>query len=96
MGSHVPRPLAAQNLKGPRAEFSLFFVSLARNMLENVILVSISMFFGSRSSKIYSMTLKFLFPKQAEIHTVAFKVNDLEFQGHVIEIENSNYHLWIP
>ena len=27
---------------------------------------------------------------------VAFKVNDLEFQGHVIEIENSNYHLWIP
>ena len=26
----------------------------------------------------------------------AFKVNDLEFQGHVIEIENSNYHLWIP
>ena len=24
-----------------------------------------------------------------EIHTVAFKVNDLEFQGHVIEIENS-------
>ena len=28
--------------------------------------------------------------------TVAFKVNDLEFQGHVIEIENSNYHLWIP
>ena len=31
-----------------------------------------------------------------EIHTVAFKVNDLEFQGHVIEIENSNYHLWIP
>ena len=29
-----PRPLAAQNLKGPRAEFSLFFVYLARNMLE--------------------------------------------------------------
>ena len=34
--------------------------------------------------------------QQAEIHMVAFKVNDLEFQGHVIEIENSNYHLWIP
>ena len=34
--------------------------------------------------------------KQAEIHTVAFKVNDFEFQGHVIEIENSNYHFWIP
>ena len=34
--------------------------------------------------------------QQAEIHTVAFKVNDLEFQGHVIEIENSKYHLWIP
>ena len=31
-----------------------------------------------------------------EIHTVAFKVNDLEFQGHVIEVENSNYHHWIP
>ena len=31
-----------------------------------------------------------------EMHTVAFKVNDLEFQGHVIKIENSNYHLWIP
>ena len=29
-------------------------------------------------------------------HMVAFKVNDLEFQGHVIEIENSIYHLWIP
>ena len=27
------------------------------------------------------------------MHTVAFKVNDLEFHGHVIEIENSNYHL---
>ena len=24
-----------------------------------------------------------------------YKVNDLEFQGHVIEIENSNYHHWI-
>ena len=25
-----------------------------------------------------------------------YKVNDLEFQGHVIEIKNFNYHHWIP
>ena len=25
-----------------------------------------------------------------------YKVNDLEFQGHVIEVENSNYHYSIP
>ena len=25
-----------------------------------------------------------------------YKVNDLEFQGHVIEMENFNYHHWIP
>ena len=25
-----------------------------------------------------------------------YKVNDLEFQDHVIEIENFNYHHWIP
>ena len=40
------------------------------------------------------MTLKV--KVMVNISPFAFKVNDLEFQGHVIEIENSNYHLWIP
>ena len=30
------------------------------------------------------------------LHIAIYKVNDLEFQGHVIEIENVNYHHWIP
>ena len=25
-----------------------------------------------------------------------YKVNDLEFQGHAMEIEQFNYHHWIP
>ena len=62
------------------------------------------MFFGSRKSKIYKINavepLRDLenegHGQQAEIHTVAFKVNDLEIQGHVIEIKNSIYHFWIP
>ena len=29
------------------------------------------------------------------LHSHVYKVNDLEFQGHVIEIENFNYHIWI-
>ena len=42
----------------------------------------------------HSVTLKV--KVMDNISPFAFKVNDLEFQGHVIEIENSNYHLWIP
>ena len=42
----------------------------------------------------HSVTLKV--KVMDNISPFAFKDNDLEFQGQMIEIKNSNYHLWIP